>query len=139
MAALVDNIRTQAVARANGGTAPSLPGAVAEAGSAGSAERAPDADDYLPYPDGSEPSSFRVKIRGAQRRFNNGNYKGAFEAADSLVQMYPTEAEPFTVATPALCAMGDNEKAAAYLGRVTDEAARKQIIEGCAGFGVTLP
>lgn len=139
MAALVENIRTQAATRAGGGAAPSLSGVPAEAGSSGSAERAPDADDYLPYPDGSEPSSFRVKMRGAQRRFNNGNYKGAFEAADSLVQMWPTEAEPFTVAVPALCAMGDTDKAASYLGRVTDEAARKQIIDGCAGFGVTLP
>lgn len=140
MAAVVENIRTKASAKATG-TAPSLEGAAAPAeGSSGSGdERAPDADDYLPYPDGSEPSSMRVKLRGAARRMNNGNYKGAFEAADSQIQMWPDLWEAYTTAVPSLCAMGDTDKAASYLARVTDEPSRKQIIEGCAGFGVTLP
>lgn len=136
LASVVEGIRKGA-AISSGGAAPSLaPTGEAAAGS-GSAERAPDADDYLPYPDGSEPSSMRVKLRGALRRMNNGNYKGAFEAANSQIELYPDLWEAYGIAVPSLCAMGD-DRAATYFGRVTDEDTKKQIIDGCAGFGVKL-
>ncbi len=137
LGAIVENIRAKH-GSTSGGAAPALEPGAGEAGS-GSAERPADADDYLPYPDGSPPSATRVKMRGALRRFKNANYKGAFEAADSLIQAWPTDPEAFTIAVPSLCALGDTDKASTYFGRVTDEDARKQILEGCEGFGVKLP